>query len=276
MMMATHPPRRRLSQLALHTRHGQGLTVPVASAGLQLWPSASATCAAIRSGRAKPSAVLEAHIARVEADDLNAVVVRDFERARALAQQADVAAAAGKWWGPLHGLPMTVKDNLDVAGLPTSRGDPALASGAAASASDAGVALLQSAGAIIFGKTNLPLNGNDVQSYNKAFGTTLNPHDHSRTPGGSSVGATVACVFLPCAPAAGSLCILPGSNCTRHREGLPPPSLPALPPAASALTSGAASDSPPTAAAYSDTSPHTAWCPSVGATAPPPTQPTSG
>ena len=65
--------------------------------------------------------------------------------------------------------------------------------------------LLQSAGAIIFGKTNLPLNGNDVQSYNKAFGMTLNPHDHSRTPGGSSVGATVACVFLPCAPAAGSL-----------------------------------------------------------------------
>jgi amidase len=91
------------------------------------------------------------------------VVVRDFGRARARARAADAAAAAGAWWGPLHGLPMTVKDNLDVGGLPTSKGDPLLAELEVGESEEA-VARLQAAGAIILGKTNLPLQANDVQS----------------------------------------------------------------------------------------------------------------
>ena len=148
----------------------------------------------IRQGRLLPSALLEALIGRVVALDgrTNAVVVRDFGRARARARGADRAAAAGEWWGPLHGLPLSVKDNLDVEGLPTSRGDPALARGPAAQASDDAVARLQAAGAIIFGKSNLPLQGSDIQSYNDAFGVTTNPHLPSRTPGGSSGGGAAA------------------------------------------------------------------------------------
>ena len=177
----------------------------VSSAALVSKPPLSATsiCRGIRAGHVSASEVLEYYISRIEGLDgrTNAVVVRDFARARVQAEEADRAAARGEFWGPLHGLPMTVKDNLDVAGLPTSKGDPVLAAaGKLADASDAGVAQLQRAGAIIIGKTNLPLNGNDVQSFNSVFGTTNNPHDLARTCGGSSGGsaAAVSAGLVPC------------------------------------------------------------------------------
>jgi amidase len=159
------------------------------------WRGATQQLRAIRAGELLPSTLLELYIGRVETMDseqTNAVVVRDFARARKRAVAADEAAAAGEWWGPLHGLPLTVKDNLDVAGLPTSRGDVDLASGTSAVHSDAAVQRLEAAGAIVFGKTNLPLQANDIQSFNDAFGTTNNPHDLTRTPGGSSGGSAAA------------------------------------------------------------------------------------
>jgi amidase len=131
-------------------------------------------------------------IARIEAHDrpINAVVVRDFERARAAAKAADQALARGEN-RPLLGLPMTVKEAFSISGLPTTWGDPkfkdwqpnfdALA-----------VARLKAAGAVILGKTNVSLMLEDWQSYNDIYGTTNNPWDLARTPGGSSGGAAAA------------------------------------------------------------------------------------
>jgi amidase len=106
--------------------------------------------------------------------------------------------ARGEVRGPLHGVPMTVKDSFQTAGMRTTSGAPELAS--FIPTEDAWpVARLREAGAIIFGKTNLPIYAGDLQSYNKVFGTTNNPHDVSRTPGGSSGGsaAALACGFTP-------------------------------------------------------------------------------
>ena len=123
--------------------------------------------------------------------DLNAVVVRDFDAARSAARAADAALAGGVVAGPLHGVPITIKESYDVAGLPTTWGNPALASTRAASDAEA-VAALRGAGAIVLGKTNVPLNLGDFQSYNAIYGATSNPWDRARTPGGSSGGAAAA------------------------------------------------------------------------------------
>ncbi len=136
--------------------------------------------------------LLGATIARIEAIDakINAVVVRDFDRARVAADAADAALARGER-RPLLGLPMTVKEQFNVAGLPTSWGlqkfrtwrpdFDALA-----------VARLKAAGAVIIGKTNVPAGLSDWQSYNDVYGTTNNPWDVRRTPGGSSGGSAAA------------------------------------------------------------------------------------
>jgi amidase len=131
-------------------------------------------------------------IARIETLDprINAVVVRDFDRARAAAAEADRALAAGED-RPLLGIPMTVKESFNVAGLPTTWG---LAQHRAwRPAEDAvTVARLKAAGAIIIGKTNVPFLLADWQSYNEIYGTTNNPWDVGRTPGGSSGGSAAA------------------------------------------------------------------------------------
>jgi amidase len=131
-------------------------------------------------------------VARIEARDvrINAVVVRDFERARASAASADEALARGER-RPLLGIPMTVKESFNVAGLPTTWGFPAF-KGWHATADATAVARLKAAGAVILGKTNLPLAISDWQSFNDVYGTTNNPWDLSRTPGGSSGGAAAA------------------------------------------------------------------------------------
>jgi amidase len=131
-------------------------------------------------------------IARIEARDgpINAVVVRDFDRARDAARQADAALARGER-RPLLGLPMTVKESHDVAGLPTTWGFE-WAKGYVAAADAVGVARLKAAGAVILGKTNIPVALADWQSVNPIYGRTQNPYDLTRSPGGSSGGGAAA------------------------------------------------------------------------------------
>ena len=130
------------------------------------------------------------HIQRYN-DDINAVVALDIDAARLRAAEADKALAQDQNWGPLHGLPMTVKDVFEVVGMPATSGDPKLKSYIPERNAIA-VQRLINAGAIIFGKTNVPYHGRDFQSYNKVYGTTNNPWDLSRTPGGSSGGSAAA------------------------------------------------------------------------------------
>ncbi len=129
---------------------------------------------------------------------INSVVTIDAERARSEADEADAALARGEVRGPLHGVPLTIKDSFQTASMRTTSGAPELSD--FIPQEDAWpVARLREAGSIIFGKTNLPIYAGDLQSYNDIFGTTNNPHDPLRTPGGSSGGsaAALACGFTP-------------------------------------------------------------------------------
>lgn len=159
------------------------------------WSSATQLLALIRSKSLSSEAATRALITRIEAldrlDTTNAVVVRDFERALERAAAADAALARGDVWGPLHGLPMTVKENNDIQGLPTTLGNAANR-GRLAEANSPVVQRLVDAGAVILGKTNLALDCNDVQSYNSIYGVTRNPHNLAVTPGGSSGGSAAA------------------------------------------------------------------------------------
>ena len=122
---------------------------------------------------------------------LNAVVVLDIDRAQQRAREADAAQARGEFWGPLHGLPMTVKEAFDVPGLPTTCGFAAHL-GNLATRPAAAVQRLLDAGAVIYGKTNVPVALADWQSFNPIYGTTNNPWDLARSPGGSSGGSAAA------------------------------------------------------------------------------------
>ena len=126
-------------------------------------------------------------IARIERFDgpINAVVVRDFERALEDAKKADAALASGTTTGPLHGVPMTVKESFNLKGHPTTWGAPWFNGNIAAEDAEA-VRRLKAAGAIVLGKTNVPFMLGDFQAYNDIYGQTGNPWDLSRTPGGSS------------------------------------------------------------------------------------------
>src|SRR5581483_424400 len=143
--------------------------------------------------------LFEHAIGRIEALDsrINSVVVRDFERARAAAREADVALARGER-RPLLGIPMTVKESFNVGGLPTTWGLPMGRDWRAAEDAVA-VARLKSAGAVILGKTNLAMGIYDWQSFNPIYGTTNNPWDLKRSPGGSSgvSAAALAAGYLP-------------------------------------------------------------------------------
>ncbi len=122
---------------------------------------------------------------------VNAVIVLDTERARTRARAADAALARGEPWGVLHGVPMTVKESFNVAGLPTTWGHTAYRDNVAATDAVT-VQRLAAAGAVIFGKTNVPESLADWQSFNPVYGTTSNPWDLTRTPGGSSGGSAAA------------------------------------------------------------------------------------
>ena len=137
--------------------------------------------------------VLDLYLARMERlnGKLNAIVVTDVDGARRRARQADAALRKGKPWGPLHGVPMTIKESYDVAGMPTTWGLPALKDNVAPRNALA-VDRLLAAGVVLFGKTNVPAWLADYQSYNDVYGTTNNPWDVTRSPGGSSGGSAAA------------------------------------------------------------------------------------
>lgn len=138
--------------------------------------------------------LLDAHVRRHEQvhGSINAVVATDLESAHRRAREIDDARARGEALGPLAGLPMTVKDGFDVAGLPATAGNPSFARRDAHCADADLVARLRAAGAIVWGKTNVPLMLGDFQTFNAVYGTTNNPYDLTRTPGGSSGGAAAA------------------------------------------------------------------------------------
>ena len=161
-------------------------------------PGAIETAEAIRRGEMSPIEAVDAAIARIEHDDahINAVVVTDFDRARARAKEMGKTPGEDQ---PLFGVPMTIKESFDVAGLPTTFGHERFAGNIATKDADV-VLKLKAAGAIILGKTNVPPDLADLQSDNPLYGRTNNPHDHDRVAGGSSGGsaAAVASGMVPC------------------------------------------------------------------------------
>jgi amidase len=160
--------------------------------------SATRLAEAIRSKEVSSRELLDMYIDRIERLDppINAVVTLDVERARAAADNADAQLARGDEVGPLHGLPVTIKDAIETEGIRSTGGAIELKDHVPATDAPA-VARLKRAGAIVFGKTNLPRWSGDMQSFNELFGTTNNPWNVERVPGGSSGGAAaaVACGF---------------------------------------------------------------------------------
>jgi amidase len=164
------------------------------------YSSAISIAKKIKARKISSREALDYFLARVEKLDkpINCVVTIDADRARKEADEADAALARGEIRGPLHGVPMTIKDSFQTKGMRTTSGAPEL-SGFIPTEDAWPVGRLREAGAVIYGKTNLPIYAGDLQSYNEVFGTTNNPHDVSRTPGGSSGGsaAALACGFTP-------------------------------------------------------------------------------
>ncbi|RYZ09616.1 MAG: amidase [Alphaproteobacteria bacterium] len=145
-------------------------------------------------GQVSAAELLEEHIERsgVVNPAINAVVRTNLEEARGRALELDRLLMSGVPAGPLHGLPITIKDTFDVEGMPATSGAPEYANRPARTADAAAVARLRAAGAVIWGKTNTPYLAGDNQTYNPVHGRTSNPWDLSRTPGGSSGGAAAA------------------------------------------------------------------------------------
>src|SRR6266851_9625802 len=168
--------------------------------------SATALAASLRDRKIGCRELLEHYLTRVERYNrsLNAIIVTDLERARRRANEADAALARGDSWGLLHGLPMTVKESFDVVGMPTTWGFTEFRENFPP-ANALAVDRLLAAGAVIFGKTNVPVGLADWQSYNPIYGTTNNPWDPTRTPGGSTGGGAAAL-------AAGLGCLTIGSD----------------------------------------------------------------
>jgi amidase len=155
--------------------------------------SATKLVQSIKAGKINSIELLDHFADRVERlnPELNAVIQMDLKNARNRAVKADSAIKNGEDWGPLHGLPVTIKDSLEVVGMPCSSGAPELKNYMPEKNADVVQSLID-AGAIVFGKTNMPLYGGDVQSFNNVYGQSNNPWDRSLTPGGSSGGAAAA------------------------------------------------------------------------------------
>lgn len=155
--------------------------------------SASELGRMMRRGEISSLELTDHFIARIEALDgkTNAVVARDFGRARQLAKEADAALAQGRSLGALHGLPMTIKDAYEVEGIVSTGGAPVWKDHVPAKSATA-VERLQRAGAIVTGKTNVPYLSGDLQSFNDIYGTTNNPYALDCGPGGSSGGSAAS------------------------------------------------------------------------------------
>ena len=147
----------------------------------------------IRTRELSAAELLTAVLARIDQVNpaINAIITLDIERALATAAELDALAARGSFLGPLHGLPIAVKDLAETAGLRTTFGSPIFASHVP-SFDAPHVALLKQAGAVVIGKTNTPEFGAGSQTFNPVFGPTRNPYDTRLTPGGSSGGAAAA------------------------------------------------------------------------------------
>ena len=160
----------------------------------ELWrSSATELAAAIRRREVSCVEVMQAHLARIEAVNplLNAIVTLDPELGLRGAAAADDALGRDEAPGPLHGLPMAIKDLEDTAGMRTTYGSP-IYRDHVPTEDTLMVARLRRAGAIVIGKTNTPEFGAGSQTFNAVFGATRNPYDLARTAGGSSGGAAAA------------------------------------------------------------------------------------
>ena len=155
--------------------------------------SAAEFAAAVRARRVSARELIELHLARIARHNpsLNAICTLDEAGARRRAQDADAALARGDLWGPLHGVPMTIKDALETAGLRTTGGHPPLKDYVPAHDAPA-IARLRHAGAILLGKSNVPPLSADYRADNPIFGRTNNPWNVERTPGGSTGGGAAA------------------------------------------------------------------------------------
>jgi amidase len=167
--------------------------------------SATQLLSALRRGDFGARELLEHFLARVDRinPQLNAIVVQDRERARARSDAADAAHRRGESLGPLHGLPMTIKESFDWAGTPATWGIPDWKDRIAQTDALA-IERLSAAGVNVFGKTNVPIRLADFQSYNAIYGTTDNPWRAGLTPGGSSGGSAAALAAGLCALEIGS------------------------------------------------------------------------
>lgn len=147
----------------------------------------------LKDGKLTSVEVTRAFLDRIREHNgsVNAVVTLDEQKALTRAANADEALASGEAPGPLHGLPLTLKDTWEVAGMTCTAGASALKNYVPERHADV-VQRLEDAGAILLGKTNVPIYATDLQSYNKLFGITNNPHSTDHTPGGSSGGAAAA------------------------------------------------------------------------------------
>ena len=161
--------------------------------GTTHFASAAELLSGLRAGRWSSTELVTAALARSREINarFNAIVNTDEPGALTRARAADAEIRAGRFPGLLHGLPMTVKDCFDVAGLPAVNGAPELRNHRPARHAEV-VQRLVDAGAIVIGKSNVPLYSLDLQTFNDVFGLTRNPWNPERTPGGSSGGAAVA------------------------------------------------------------------------------------
>jgi len=162
-------------------------------------PGALETAAAIRAGEMSVAEAVDAAITRIEHYDaeIDALAVPDFDRAVETAKALDANGPGENQ--PLFGVPMTVKESFDVEGLQSCWGHERLTDYIAPRDSDL-VRRMKAAGAVILGKTNVPVDLSDWQSFNPVYGRTTNPHNSARSPGGSSGGsaAAVASGMVPC------------------------------------------------------------------------------
>ena len=202
---------------------------------------------AIRAGQVSSVELTSRMLERIARHNppLNAIVMLAADAALARARAADEARARRESWGPFHGVPITIKDTFEVAGVTTTAGSASLRNHVPPRDA-AVVARLKGAGAIVLGKTNVPIFATDWQSYNAVYGQTNNPWDVARTPGGSTGGGAAALAagltyLEPGSDLAGSIRI-PAHFCGiyGHKPTLdvvpmrghipPPPGIPATPP----------------------------------------------